>query len=337
MMNSNCAPTVANCTFIGNHGSAGGAMYNYNGAAPTVINCMFTSNTATGTGGAVYNRTGGVSTYINCTFSGNTGVNGAAMYNEYGTPVVTNCTFTSNTASGQGAAGGAMYNYDLCSPSVKNCIFWNNTAPSGAQIFTENGTPTFSHCDIKGCGRSGAGWDSALGTDGGGNIDADPLFANAAKPAGADGLWYTADDGFALQALSPCIDAGLAAGAPSTDILGHARTGAPDLGAYERLSIAPTAAKGELAITYRLTTLSTAQGQTVNYTYRWTSTGGDSVTHGPTTATSDTLTEMNLVQAGETWTVTVTPSSGGLNGPTTTARVKILDPQNGVAQWILYR
>ncbi len=60
-------------------------------------------------------------------------------------------------------------------------------------------------------------------------------------------------------------------------------------------------------------------------------------THGPTTALADTLTEMNLVQAGETWTVTVTPSYDTTSGTPASAKVKILSPQNNVNQWILYK
>lgn len=41
---------------------------------------------------------------------------------------------------------------------------------------------------------------------------------------------------------------------------------------------------------------------------------------------------MNLVREGETWTVTVTPSSGGLDGPAITAKVRFLDPKAGIAQ-----
>jgi hypothetical protein len=92
----------------------------------------------------------------------------------------------------------------------------------------------FRDCDIQGGGGSGALWNPALGADGGGNIVADPHFVDAAHPAGPDCLWRTADDGLALLAGSPCIDAGLTTGAPSTDILGNPRGGgAPDIGAYE--------------------------------------------------------------------------------------------------------
>jgi hypothetical protein len=60
---------------------------------------------------------------------------------------------------------------------------------------------------------------------------------DAVNPAGPDGLWRTGDDGLRLQTGSPCIDAGLAAGAPLTDILGNPRVGAPDIGAYEFFTI----------------------------------------------------------------------------------------------------
>jgi hypothetical protein len=36
-----------------------------------------------------------------------------------------------------------------------------------------------------------------------------------------------------LLVSSPCIDAGTTDGAPTTDILGNARVGLPDIGAYE--------------------------------------------------------------------------------------------------------
>ncbi|MCK6491250.1 MAG: Ig-like domain-containing protein, partial [Planctomycetes bacterium] len=69
----------------------------------------------------------------------------------------------------------------------------------------------------------------------------DPLFADRAAPAGADGVWFTADDGLRLRAGSPCIDrarfitATTATGMPATDILGTARPQGhdPDSGAYE--------------------------------------------------------------------------------------------------------
>ena len=83
-------------------------------------------------------------------------------------------------------------------------------------------------------------------TQGGGNISADPLFADASDPDGADDEWFTDDDGIGLSAGSFCIDAADGNAAPSADILGNPRhddpglsnigAGVPDyvdMGAYE--------------------------------------------------------------------------------------------------------
>ena len=242
MCNSSSSPNVTNCTFSGNTTRSdgyGGGMYNVN-CSPTVTNCTFSGNT-TGNGGGMHNQ-GSSPTVTNCTFSSNTATyGGGGMINESSSPDVTNCTFSSNTASGTyGSGGGGMYNYSG-SPTVANCIFWDNSAPLGAEILKNSGTPAFSHCDIKGCGGSGA-WDAALGTDGGGNIAADPRFLAPATPAGADGLWRTRDDGLRLRSNSPCIGAADPAVAPQKDILGLRRNTIPDIGAYEYYPIVPATA-----------------------------------------------------------------------------------------------
>ncbi len=59
--------------------------------------------------------------------------------------------------------------------------------------------------------------------------------------------------------------------------------------------------------------------------------------HGPTEATTDVLTETELVDVGETWTVIVTPSVEGVEGPTASGKVKILDSESGVTVWGLYK
>jgi len=210
-------------TLSGNIGTVGSASYNsYHvviGAHLSVLDGF------TITGGNANNNIGWGYFY-----------SGGGMSNSSSSPTVTNCTFSGNTA---GNFGGGMYNgramyYDSgSSPTVANCIFWDDTAPSGAEIYNNIGTPTFSHCDIKGSGGSGPLWNPALGVDGGGNIMANPRFVASATPAGPDGLWRTGDDGLRLQSDSPCIGAADPAVAPETDILGLPRGSAPDIGAYE--------------------------------------------------------------------------------------------------------
>jgi hypothetical protein len=61
-----------------------------------------------------------------------------------------------------------------------------------------------------------------------------PQFVDADNPAGADGIWMTADDGLALKSTSPCLNLGTATGTPTLDIIGISRIGNPEMGAYER-------------------------------------------------------------------------------------------------------
>ncbi|MGA2071057.1 MAG: right-handed parallel beta-helix repeat-containing protein [Sedimentisphaerales bacterium] len=92
-------------------------------------------------GGGMYNNSGSP-TITNCTFSGNSADNGGGygggggMYNEGGGPIVTNCTFSGNAAFGwidytgqnaHGGGGGGMFNY-YSSPVVTNCTFSENSA-----------------------------------------------------------------------------------------------------------------------------------------------------------------------------------------------------------------
>ena len=86
--------------------------------------------------------------------------------------MITNVSFYANAAVGN---GGGMHN--VRSPAViVNSVLWGNTAAAGAQVGNAQGTATISYSLIENCGGSGAGWDGALGTDGGNNIDANPLF-----------------------------------------------------------------------------------------------------------------------------------------------------------------
>ena len=199
----NCSPIVSTCTFSGNSADGGGGMSNWNQSGVTVTGCTFMGNSSAKSGGGMVSY-GCTLTVTNCTFSGNSsGNSGGGMSNGYCSPTVTGCTFTGNSAG----RGGGMYSYSLTqnsSPIVSNCVLWGNTASSeGNEIYNQgtNITPIISYCDIAGCLGGGA-WDTSLGTDGGGNIDADPLFVDA---DGADDTAGTEDDNLRLQSGSPWI------------------------------------------------------------------------------------------------------------------------------------
>lgn len=230
--------TVTDCTFVGNKVGfffGGGGMFNNNLTLLLVTRCVFAGNSSSELGGGMFSANSLV-TLTNCAFSGNaangtsTDSGGGAIYNMGATLTAINCTFNGNSST---HAGGGLSNNNGTTLTMTNCILWNNTAPAGAEIDNAFGNSTYRHCDIRGSGGSGTSWNKSLGTDGGGNIAADPLFFSETKPAGLDGIWLTADDGLRLKTKSPCINAGDYKGAPSTDILKNKHYGLPEIGAYE--------------------------------------------------------------------------------------------------------
>jgi hypothetical protein len=247
MFNNLSAPVVARCTFINNiSGGDGGGMHNAGSLSdPMVFHCAFIGNTA-GEGGGMYNAASSGPTVVNGLFSGNAvPTNGGAMAVVQGSSaVVENCVLWGNTANAvQGGGGGVRIAVDS-SVAMTNCILWGNAAPvgDGDEILNIGTSTTIRYCDIQGCGGSGAGWDLALGIDGGGNVDADPLFVDA---PGTDGTPGTQDDNLRLQAGSPCIDAGDSTAVPADvlDLDGDGDTSEPiptDLAGAARLIDDPT-------------------------------------------------------------------------------------------------
>jgi len=172
----------------------GGGIYCYN-KSPTITNCVITGNTCLGDGGGMFAYLCDASPkIINCVFSGNYAYMGGGISNySAASPTIINCTFSGNYApyNGSGMGSATTPASAWCYPKVINCIFWGDTGC--AEIYNSGGLPTFSHCDIYGCGGSGGSWNDNFGIDGGGNVDIDPLFDN---------------NGLCLSSSSPCIDKG---------------------------------------------------------------------------------------------------------------------------------
>ena len=191
----NCHPTINNCTFIGNIAfEDGGGINNRKNSNATITNCRFIGNIAA-SGGGMENHVGhavatGEATITNCIFIGNIGEEGGGMRNTDPNPIVTNCTFSENVGSGMRNDSGSR-------PIVTNCIFWGNTGGS----FDGSSTPVVTFSDVEG------------GYVGTGNINAEPLFADAANGdyhlKSQLGRWDGGRRGWVQDDVtSPCIDAG---------------------------------------------------------------------------------------------------------------------------------
>lgn len=235
-----------------------GCIIDAGGAGPAVTldnatDVIFEGFTVTGgsaaTGGGILCR-GGAPTITHCIVSGNAAApdNGGGIACIGAAPKITGCLIVNNTAAGSG--GGIAYTL-ASSALISNCTLAGNTADSGGGIAGDNS----SELDI----MNTIVWDNLPdgidGTadvsfslvqavvDGDDNLDADPLFADAAA-----GDYRLAD-------LSPCIDAGHNAEDLSEfDLAGHDRiiSTTVDMGCYEdsygRVPVYPVGAVPDMMV-----------------------------------------------------------------------------------------
>jgi len=229
--------TLTNSIVEGNSAFHAGGIWNSSWTTLNIFKSIIRSNNATSDGGGILTKNDVTLLIENTFITDNTaGDEGGGMHNSWCSPVITNCTFSGNSAA---TRGGAMYNYQSA-PAVTNSIIWNNSVD---QVFNDGRNPTFSYCDIQGSNGSGTGWDTALGIDAGGNIDADPLFVG-----GGD---------CHLTASSPCIDTGTSTGAPAVDIDDEPRPqgGGYDMGADELLAVGNISGRVTTSVTGQLTSI----------------------------------------------------------------------------------
>ncbi|HSH02915.1 MAG TPA: choice-of-anchor Q domain-containing protein [Anaerolineae bacterium] len=237
VFNSNfTAPTLQNVTFLANQAAIGGGIYS-NSDVPILNNTIFLGNRTTSHGGGMYNN-GSHPQITNALFAGNySDGDGAAIYNNSSSPTLNHVTIASNYAGGIFSDGAMFNNFSGSLPTIENSLFYNNQDRTGLntpEASIKNGfsaTPVISYTLIANSNGSGASWVSSLGSDGGNNLDVDPLFVESVAAV----LAPTVAGNYRLAGNSPANDQAYLLHCPATDVVGNGRpSGAGcDLGAYE--------------------------------------------------------------------------------------------------------
>ena len=220
MDNQSGNPSLTDCTFVGNTAANGGGFYNDASSVPVLTDIKFRNDTASSFGGGFYENGNALSPQ-NILFESNHATLGGGGLFESGSSTLANLTLYNNTAK----YGGGIFITGSNSPNIVNTILWQNAATATAsEVYnTSGGTVTISYSLLQG-GIAGTGVGPDALTDGGSNIDADPLFVN---PGSND---------LTLTSSSPAINAGnTSAVSASTDLAGNARISddTVDIGAYE--------------------------------------------------------------------------------------------------------
>ena len=102
-------------------------------------------------GGGMCNRNGGSPTVTHCVFSGNSANgHGGGLYSSYGNPIITDCVFDGNSSGpGTGRYGGGLYN-GYGDPLITGCVFSDNEASDGGGLFNDHGGPSITNCVFSG-------------------------------------------------------------------------------------------------------------------------------------------------------------------------------------------
>jgi predicted outer membrane repeat protein len=175
------SPTIKNNIITGCSGGYGGAIYvdGVDYMEPIITNNIICNNNAT-QGGGIYCF--GESPII----SHNTICDNAATYGG-GIYCVGSAVISDNTICGNSATyGGGIYLGDGNSQITNSIMAFS---PQGEGILCQPGNAVITNCDVFG----NAAGDTLRGTDGGGNISADPMFCGVP----GSGNYY-------LRSISPC-------------------------------------------------------------------------------------------------------------------------------------
>ncbi len=204
------SPRITNNVITRNSSGEGAGIYCYKYCSATISNNTITENIAGWGGGGVKIDLASSAEVVNNVIAENSAQwKGGGIYCGNSSPVIVNNTLAANNSQHE---GGGIYIWGNASPLIVNTILWGDNPE---EIVLGGGSSfIITYSCVQG------GWPGA------GNIDADPLFLDAAN---AD---------YRLQDGSPCINAGDNSAIPQSlleDIDGNPRItdGIMDMGAYE--------------------------------------------------------------------------------------------------------
>jgi hypothetical protein len=246
--------TISNIVFENNECEVFGAalyLYGISGLFCTynVINCYFVNNRmSASTYGAMCSDGGNVNCYNTVFYNnscGSNGGDGVALNLIRTKNKIVNCSFANN----QSYTGSALNIQSTETTEIYNSIFYGNTrsnpsfaATSGYDFrkFFAGPVPIIKNCSLMhpSANYTAANYTEMDATSSGNLYEQAPSFSDINNLKGADGKYFTADDGLALTASSTLKNAGLNSLLPS--ILTVDITYAPrilattvDMGAYE--------------------------------------------------------------------------------------------------------
>ena len=184
------ALSISNSTFTSNSadGDDGGAIENF--GTGDIINSAFTSNTAADDGGALRSKTGATLTVTNSTFTSNsalgTAADGGAIKGSAGPLTISGSTSTNNSALGTAADGGAIRQSFSGPLTVSGSIFTSNNATDDGGAIRKSGSGPMTVTGSTFTGNSAGDKGGAIYTfgDGATSISGSTFTGNSAGQGG---------------------------------------------------------------------------------------------------------------------------------------------------------
>lgn len=174
--------SMGSCRFTENLATNGGGLATSGALELTLNGCWIGQNAATQIGGGAQLVNTANATLMNSVFSLNDStVHGGGLNNQTSSPLISQCTFSGNTAVNRGAT---LYNQLASSPVIVNTIFANNTGELIGNL--DSSQPVISYSLAEGTLLPG---DS--------NVSGDARFVDEANEV------------YGLRSTSPAVDTGL--------------------------------------------------------------------------------------------------------------------------------